>query len=174
MAPPRPRRMRAATSPMPAASISSIGWNTSLNCGTPKSNSPWNVERPVMTAPKSSGSWKRASRIGLSERGAGLVLAALPSRCRIRAPTTENAAPPNSSRCVGPQSVTSWPKMRCQMSSSGNASREIEPQTVMITPPSGAHQPLGRRIADRLGFSSGSAIATTPAKRTPKRPTRMK
>ena len=100
--------------------------------------------------------------------------ALFPSRWRIHAPITENEAPPKRSRWVGPQSVTSWPKMRCQPSSSGKASSEIEPQIVMISPPSGAYQPFGSRMAERLGRSSGSARAITPANRTPNSPTRMK
>ena len=53
------------------------------------------------------------------------------------------AAPPISIRCVGPQSVTSWPKSRCQMSSSGKPSSENAPQAQISTPPSGAYQSRG-------------------------------
>ena len=61
-APPRPRRTRATTSPMPAASISRIGWQTSRNCGTAKSNSAWKVERPTRNEPARMNSLARARR----------------------------------------------------------------------------------------------------------------
>jgi hypothetical protein len=61
------------------------------------------------------------------------------------------------------------------MSSSGNASSETAPHVITMIAPSGAHQPLGRRTAALLGFSSPvSATERTPAASTPKRPARMK
>ena len=50
-APPRPIQMRAVTSAIEAASISSTGWKSSRNCGTEKSNSACTVERPTRNAP---------------------------------------------------------------------------------------------------------------------------
>ena len=42
-----------ATSAMLAASAISTGWKTSWNCGTPKPNSSWSVDRPISVAPAS-------------------------------------------------------------------------------------------------------------------------
>ena len=56
-APPRPIHTRAATSATPAASAISAGWRTARNCGTPKSNSAWNVERPI-SRPPISETWR--------------------------------------------------------------------------------------------------------------------
>ena len=50
---PRPAHRRTATSPTPAASMISIGCNTKRNWGTPKSNSPWKVDRPMSRPPAS-------------------------------------------------------------------------------------------------------------------------
>ena len=48
---PGPIQIRAATSATPAAKASMIGSSTSWNCGTPKSNSAWKVERPISRPP---------------------------------------------------------------------------------------------------------------------------
>ena len=63
-------------------------------------------------------------------------------------------APPISIRWVGPQSVTSWPKRRCQKSSRGKAIREKAPQAAISTPPTGAYQPSVIRTAAGPGRSS--------------------
>ena len=83
-------------------------------------------------------------------------------------------APPMSMRCVGPQSVTSWPKRRCQPSSSGKASSEKLPEANISTPPSGTCQ--SRVILMNVGpsFFSGRHIAKKPASTMPYRPARMK
>ena len=47
-----------------------------------------------------------------------------PSTSSTERPTRVIAAPPISIRCVGPQSVTSWPNSRCQKSSSGKPESE--------------------------------------------------
>src|SRR3712207_952375 len=66
-------------------------------------------------------------------------------------------------------SVTSWPKMRCHMSSSGNAMSENAPHAAMSTPPTGACQSRWIWIAAGPGRSParGSASARTPAANTP-------
>ncbi len=51
---------------------------------------------------------------------------------------------------------------------------ENAPHAQISTPPSGAYQSLVRRIADALGRSFGSTIATKPAVKMPNRPARMK
>jgi hypothetical protein len=93
---------------------------------------------------------------------------------RIIPPSVESDAPPNSSRCVGPHSVTSWPKMRCQMSSSGKPISATPEHTRISTPPSGASSTPGNRRAVGPGDSVGRKIATSPAKKIRKSPTRMK
>ena len=50
IAPPRPTQRRAATSASAAARAISPGWKMKRNCGTPKSNSPWKVDRPIEQA----------------------------------------------------------------------------------------------------------------------------
>ena len=67
-------------------------------------------------------------------------------------PTRVIAAPPISIRWVGPQRVTSWPKRRCQTSSSGKPISEKAPQAQIRTPPSGAYQSRPMRIATALGL----------------------
>ena len=44
---------------MLAASAISIGWKRKSNCGTPKSNSAWNVERPIRKPPASEARRRR-------------------------------------------------------------------------------------------------------------------
>ena len=111
----------------------------------------------------------RVARCGRTSRAA-----LAPSISRIIAPSVESDAPPNSSRWVGPHSVTSWPKMRCHMSSSGKPASATPEQTRMRMPPSGACRPPGNRIAVGPGFSVGRKIATSPAKKIRNSPTRMK
>ena len=85
------------------------------------------------------------------------------------------AAPPISIRWVGPQRVTSWPKRRCQMSSSGKPIRAKAPQAVISTPPTGAYQSPAIRTAAGPGRSStGSADREQPAAKMPNRPARMR
>ena len=171
-APPRPLRTRAATSPMPAARASRIGCHTRRNCGTPKSNSAWNVDRPTSRAPTTTASSDRRSR---GRRGWVWPALREPSAYRIHAPRIENVAPPISSRCVGPHKVTSCPKIRCHMSSSGKAISDTAPQAQITSAPSGAHQPLGKRTAVSDGRRSlVSEIAITPEANTQNRPARMK
>ena len=76
-------------------------------------------------------------------------------------------APPISIRWVGPQSVTSWPKIRCQTSSSGNPISANAAEAIIATPPSGAYQPSLILIAPRLGLPSGRTIARKPAAKMP-------
>ncbi len=93
-------------------------------------------------------------------------------------PSSVITAPPMSMRCVGPQSVTSWPKSRCQKSSSGNAMSANRPVAHMSTPPSGAYQSRAMRIAVGPGRSARSSrprqIAKKPDAKMPYRPARMK
>ena len=53
---------------------------------------------------------------------------------------SDSPAPPISIRCVGPHSVTSCPKIRCQTSSSGNPMRAYSPPPATRTPPTGTYQ----------------------------------
>ncbi len=84
------------------------------------------------------------------------------------------AAPPISIRWVGPQRVTSWPKRRCQTSSSGKPISEKAPQAAIRMPPMGAYQSPEMRMAVGPGRSFGITMARKPAAKTPKRPPRMK
>ncbi len=97
-----------------------------------------------------------------------------PSTSRIMPPSVDSDAPPNSCRWVGPQSVTSWPKMRCQTSSSGKPASAMPEQTRISTPPSGAWSPPGSFSAAAPGFSVGRKTASRPEKKTPNSPARMK
>src|SRR2546430_10568239 len=56
-------------------------------------------------------------------------------------------------------------KKQTQMSSRGNASSEIEPQIVMIRPPSGACHQFGRRTSERLGGFGSNAADIKPDRR---------
>ena len=166
--------MRAVTSAIEAASISSTGWKSSRNCGTEKSNSAWTVERPTRNAPASSA----RRRIGALLFGSrpDLVAARAPSAIRIAAASVASEAPPISIRCVGPQSVTSWPNSRCQTSSSGKPDSAKPAQAVISTAPSGAYQSPMMRTEVALGFlpASGSAMPSRPATKTPNRPKRIR
>ncbi len=93
---------------------------------------------------------------------------------RIELPIRVRPAPPISIRCVGPQSVTSWPKIRCQTSSSGNPIRAKADAASIAIPPSGAYQSPEIRTARSLGLPSGRTIARKPALKIPKRPTRIR
>ena len=68
-------------------------------------------------------------------------------------PSVASDAPPISIRWVGPQSVTSWPNRRCQMSSSGKPLSAKAPQAAIIRPPTGAHQSPPRWMAVLAGRS---------------------
>ena len=68
-------------------------------------------------------------------------------------PSVASDAPPISMRWVGPQSVTSWPNSRCQMSSSGKPLSANAPQAAIIAPPTGAHQSPPIWIAVLVGRS---------------------
>ena len=151
----------------------SNGWKIIWNCGTPKSNSAWNVESPSRNAPGSET--RRIQRAhGSSPRRPASRDAAPASTSSTASPTSVIAAPPISIRCVGPHSVTSWPKSRCQTSSSGKPISENAPHSAISTPPSGAYQSLVIRTATGLGFSSGRHIERKPDANTPNRPARMK
>ena len=89
-------------------------------------------------------------------------------------PISEIEAPPISIRCVGPQSVTSWPNSRCQTSSSGKPISAKPPAAAISTPPSGAYQPSKSRIAVGPGFSFGMHIERKPAAKMPNRPNRIR
>ena len=171
---PRPAQSRTATSPTPAASMISIGWSTKRNWGTPKSNSPWNVDRPMSRPPASDTARTRIIHPTSRRVAPEARLARSPSTSSTAMPTSVIDAPPMSIRCVGPQSVTSCPNRRCQRSSSGNPSSANAPQAEMSTPPSGASQPGASRIAEGPGLPSGSTMAITPAEKMPNRPARMK
>ena len=85
------------------------------------------------------------------------------STIRIASPIRVIAAPPISIRCVGPQSVTSWPKMRCQTSSSGkpisaNAPQQRDQHAAERRVPVAA-----MRTALGDGLSRGSTHARKPA-----------
>ena len=152
----------------------SIGWKTSWNCGMPRSNSSWNVDM-AMSRPPGSQTWRRCLTHQRS-------VSSWPSRFIARTastwitaiPTSVMHAPPMSIRCVGPHSVTSWPKSRCQPSSSGKPSSEKLPEANMRIPPSGAYQ--SRVILTNVGpsFFVGRQIAKKPAMTMPNRPARMK
>ena len=172
---PGPSQIRAATSTTPAASMMSIGWKTSWNCGMPRSNSSWNVDSAMSRPP---GSQTLAQVLDPpAPRGRSW-----PSRFIARMTSTwmhgdadsVMQAPPMSMRCVGPHSVTSWPKSRCQRSSSGKPSSEKLPAANMMIPPSGAYQ--SRVIFTNVGpsFFVGRQIAKKPAMTIPYSPARMK
>ena len=126
---------------MLAASAISIGWKRKSNCGTPKSNSAWNVERPIRKPPASE------ARRSLTPRSRPPGRERVPSASRMPWPISEIEAPPISIRWVGPHSVTSWPNRRCQTSSSGKPISAKPPAAAISTPPSGAYQPSKSRIA---------------------------
>ena len=83
-------------------------------------------------------------------------------------PSVASDAPPISMRWVGPQSVTSWPNSRCQMSSSGKPLSAKAPQAVIIRPPTGIHQSPPRWTAVFVGRSvPDMTMENTPATSTP-------
>ncbi|SLI00094.1 Uncharacterised protein [Mycobacteroides abscessus subsp. abscessus] len=154
-----PRVMRAATRVMVAAATMSMGCSTRRNCSTPKSYSTWNTDRPMMRPPKANARMNHSS---------------LPSG-RSSTPTSDSPAPPMSIRWVGPQRVTSWPKMRCQMSSRGKPISAYRPAPAMRMPPTGAYQVRVIRTAAAPGFSSrGRTMASMPAVNRKNSPARMK
>ena len=174
---PRPIQTRAATRATPAASATSTGWLTARNCGTPKSNSAWNVDRPIRRPPISA-TWRAIVKRAKRPRGpepAGRGRARRPSCSSTAWPISVIPAPPISIRWVGPQSVTSWPNSRCHMSSSGKPASANAPQEAISRPPTGALQPGAIETAAGPGVvSRGIAIASTPAANTPNRPPRIR
>ena len=153
----------------------SIGWKMSWNCGMPKSNSSWKVDS-AMSMPPGHQMRRRplthhTSRSSVPSR----FIARMPSTCRTAIASSAMTAPPMSMRCVGPQSVTSWPKSRCHWSSSGKPSSEKLPR--------GEHQhaaergvPVARDLRRTSGLppSRGRHIAKKPAMTMPYSPARMK
>ena len=170
IAAPGPTYRRAATSGMPAAATIISGANTMRNWAMPKSNSPWNTDRPISRAPNAT-----ETRIVLSHVGRALPFCAMAtsaSRCSRMMPAVESPAPPISIRCVGPQSVTSWPKRRCQTSSSGKPMSAYRPQAAMKMPLTGAYQVRVILTAATPGFSPsrGKTTADMPAMKSAKSP----
>ena len=94
-------------------------------------------QKPPVSADRAQPSSPRRARCSGCPAAA---FARRPSTSRTAMPTSVIAAPPISIRCVGPQSVTSWPKRRCHTSSSGKPISEKAPQAQTSTPPSGAYQ----------------------------------
>ena len=142
-----------------------IGCSTSRNCGTPKSNSPWKVESATRKPPTISArrNWKKPVPAPSGSWPAALT----PSAISTIAPSVASEPPPISIRWVGPQSVTSWPKRRCQKSSSGKPESAKAPQAVITMPPIGAYQPGPMRTAEAQSPSLQSAIESTPASSAP-------
>ncbi len=151
----------------------SIGPKTIRNCGTPKSNSAWKVESPSRNAPGSDTRRIHATH-GSSRLRPAAALAVPASTSSTASPMRVIAAPPISIRCVGPHSVTSCPKSRCQTSSSGKPISANVPHAAIRHPPSGAYQSSEIRTATRDGFSSGRHIDRNPDENTPNSPARMK
>ena len=179
-APPAPIQMRPATSATPAASATRNGWKTCAYCGTPKSNSAWNVDTPMRNPPTMP--MRRSATIfdGISVRprssASPIPWLRSASEARTAWPTSVMPAPPMSIRCVGPQSVTSWPNSRCHRSSSGKPMSAKAPQAAMRMPPTGAYQSRWIFTAAGPGRSPlcGSATARMPEAKTPYRPARMR
>ena len=152
--------------------MTSIGPKIIRNCGTPKSNSTGKTIRPIKRPPDRAT--RRSHMIHESSPRLRTGSARPASTIRIAIPIRVMAAPPMSIRWVGPQSVTSWPKILCQTSSRGKPIRANIPQVVITTPPRGAYQSPTMRTALREGFSRGRTQATKPAVKIPKRPPRMR
>ncbi len=119
------------------------------------------------------GRRRRGSSRGSGSRWGRARPAALrsssPSTCSAQAPSTESEAPPISIRWVGPQRVTSWPKIRCQMSSRGKAASELAPQIAIISAPIGACQPGAISKEVRVGLF-GRAMAEHPGEQHAEEP----
>ena len=116
MADPGPNVIRTATRANAAAPAIIMGCRTSRNCSTPKSYSIWKTDRPMMSPPNAM---HRVSQLPHPSAGAFSPIAARPSRSSNTTAISDNPAPPINIRWVGPHRVTSWPNMRCQMSSRG-------------------------------------------------------
>ena len=170
-----PQRARRPA-PMPAASAISIGWKTSRNCGTPKSNSAWKVERPIRKrARRATTRPHERAHAALAGRRRSRR-AAPPRRAARPARSASSPAPPISIRCVGPHSVTSWPNSRCQTSSSG--------KPISANAAGGGHQHAAERrvpVRRRAGSRSGDGLlqrertsTRKPAAKTPNSPTRIR
>ncbi len=77
-------------------------------------------------------------------------------------------------RWVGPHKVTSWPKIECQMSSSGNPSRANAPHAVMTRPLVGTTQvSLSRMPVRRASSPRAITMASQPAAKMPNSPIRI-
>ena len=76
---------------MLAASAISIGWKRKSNCGTPKSNSAWKVERPIRKPPPS------AARRSISQNGTLPVAILAAGGCPgVRVPSASSTPWPTS------------------------------------------------------------------------------
>jgi hypothetical protein len=83
---------------MPAASMISIGWKTKRNCGTLKSNSAWNVDRP-MSRPPGSAALRANCAHDFSRSGwPAAAFARWPSMSSTERPMSVIDAPPISMR----------------------------------------------------------------------------
>ena len=80
---------------------------------------------------------------GASPAARSARIAALPSASRTTIPSTAITAPDIIIRWVAPQSVTSWPKSRCEMSSSGKPS-SAKPAAPEREHPADRRVPVGR------------------------------
>jgi hypothetical protein len=162
--------MRAGTRAIPAATAINSGWNTSRNCGTPKSNSPCNVDIPISTAP---ATWISASRRRRLDRSAGWARSA--SMKRIHIAIVHSEAPATIWMCGGLQRVTSWPKMRCHTSSMGKPASATTPQRRSRAPPTGTRRQRcrGGSSPPARSASAPSSIDTRPATARPSSPTRI-
>ena len=164
-APPRPIQIRAATSATGrrgrAAAARTRGGTAGRRSRTRPGRSTGRSE-----AAHQADAAQADDPGGLGGRGlAGgrrAARARIPSTSSTAWPTSDMPAPPISIRCVGPQSVTSWPKSRCQTSSSGKPIRANAPQAAIRRPPTGAYQSRAMRTAAGPGRPFGSRSRGSP------------
>ena len=110
-----------------------------------------------------------------SPRAAALARRAAPRPAGPPGRSSVIAAPPISIRWVGPQSVTSWPKSRCQKSSSGKPTSENAPQASDQHAADGRVPVAGDAHGAGPGRSRGAGtIARKPAAKMPNRPARIR
>ena len=178
-APPRPIQIRAATSATPAAKASMIGSRTSWNCGTPKSNSAWKVERPIRSAAHRKGApvardaattrsaAARGPRTARARRRPSTIRIALPTRVSAGAADQHQVRRPPEGDVLAEDPVPDVVERETdQRERRGGEHRDAAERRVPVA--GDADRPRG------WACPSGRTIARKPAVKMPKSPTRIR
>ena len=150
---------RATTSADAAANAISIGWKTNWNCGTPKSNSAWKVDRPIRKPPgerrAAAASAAPARRVGA--RSAAARWARAPSTSSTPWPISDSRRRRSASGASGPRASRPGRTAGARRRRAGSRSARTPPHA-SISDAAERRVPVARRcrIARRAGLLLGS------------------